>query len=188
MPLSRMLMDKINSQKDEFIDIVRKIRMKNDIEDDEDLPIELFDKIVSECTDIICFDTSDIYIIQYNGREEDYVHDFCTVHSRELTSITDERKARHTFMWALQHFIQSSDYQKNDLIQVMATIHAAVYRDCLQILAYSLHRHLSFPLVQGCCPSQMLDTHQILPMKCSSPLPTVQLIDNGENLMSVKHL
>ena len=127
MPLSRMLMDKINSQKDEFIDIVRKIRMKNDIEDDEDLPIELFDKIVSECTDIICFDISDIYSIQYNEREEDYVHDFCTVHSRELTSITDERKARHTFMWALQHFIQSSDYQKNDLIQVMATIHAAVW-------------------------------------------------------------
>jgi Ni,Fe-hydrogenase I small subunit len=30
-------------------------------------------------------------------------------------------------MWALQHFIQSSDYQKNDLIQVMATIHAAVW-------------------------------------------------------------
>jgi hypothetical protein len=43
-----MLMDKINSQKDEFIDIVRKIRMKNDIEDDEDLPIELFDKIVQK--------------------------------------------------------------------------------------------------------------------------------------------
>jgi hypothetical protein len=32
--------------------------MKNDIEDDEDLPIELFDKIVSECTDIICSSNS----------------------------------------------------------------------------------------------------------------------------------
>ncbi|CAC5397569.1 RNF213 [Mytilus coruscus] len=41
MPLSALIMNNVNLHKDEFIDIIRNIRIQNDIEQDEDIPFEL---------------------------------------------------------------------------------------------------------------------------------------------------
>ncbi|XP_052068615.1 uncharacterized protein LOC127707897 [Mytilus californianus] len=127
MPLSALIMNKIDLRKDEFIDIIRKIRIQNDIEPYEDIPFELFEKTVSGCTDLICHDVDDIYNVVYDGRIDDYVHDFCCVNSSGIANIKDKHKTMNIFYWALKHFIQPLTFQQEDIVQVIATIHAAFW-------------------------------------------------------------
>ncbi|OPL33433.1 hypothetical protein AM593_05709, partial [Mytilus galloprovincialis] len=127
MPLSSLIMNKINLQKDEFIDIIRKIRIQNDIEPYEDIPFDLFEKTVSGCTDLICHDVDDIYSVAYAGRIDDYVHDFCCVNASGIANIKNKQKAMNIFYWALKHFIQPLTFQQEDIVQVIATIHAALW-------------------------------------------------------------
>ncbi|CAG2237367.1 unnamed protein product [Mytilus edulis] len=109
MPGSRMIMNLIDIRRAEFMDIVRQLRVKTDIDTDEEMPIDLFENAYSGCADIICLDAIKI------------------IASFHLMESMAEDQRISVFKWALTNYLEIEDMNNVDFKTLAGSLHASLW-------------------------------------------------------------
>ncbi|CAG2254599.1 unnamed protein product [Mytilus edulis] len=128
MPGSRMIMNLIEFRRAEFMDIVRQLRVKTEIDIDEEMPTDLFENAYSGCADIICLDAIKIIAaVNYEGCKNDFIHDFCNIQSFHLMESMAEDRRISVFQWALTNYLKIEDMADIDFKTLAGSLHATLW-------------------------------------------------------------
>ncbi|CAC5398276.1 unnamed protein product [Mytilus coruscus] len=128
MPCSQSLMLQIDDRKGEFLDIIRRLRINNDIDVDDELPRDLFDNAANNCIDIICFEAVSISEdLRYPERNKDFIRDFCNYFSVKILKNTEELERINIFKWALSNFVDFEKIECVDFLTLVAYLHAGLW-------------------------------------------------------------
>ncbi|XP_052068616.1 uncharacterized protein LOC127707898 [Mytilus californianus] len=128
MPCSQSLMLQIDDRKGEFLDIIRRLRIDNDIDVDDELPRDLFDNATNNCIDIICFEAVSISEdLRYPERNKDFIRDFCNYFSVKILKDTDELERIDIFKWALSNFVDFEKIESVDFLTLVAYLNAGLW-------------------------------------------------------------
>ncbi|CAC5371886.1 unnamed protein product [Mytilus coruscus] len=92
MPCSQVLMMQIDSRKNDYLEIIERLRIDNSIDPDEEMPKDLFEQATTSCIDFICYEAINILEEEftYTDRNKDFIRDFCNFHSFTMLSETNE--------------------------------------------------------------------------------------------------
>ncbi|XP_076075828.1 uncharacterized protein LOC143046554 [Mytilus galloprovincialis] len=124
MPFSQVFCQSIENRKDSFLNIVRLHCIEQDIEEDDEIPRDLFEHEVNHSFEIIFYDA--IVIESYPGQNDDYIHDFSYLFLSQIC-ITNAPNGIQVFIWALSNFIDISAYRNKKFEKLVAALHASVW-------------------------------------------------------------
>lgn len=128
MPFSQIILRQIHSRKEEYLDFIWRLRIAADIDTDEEMPKELFDKATTDCVDLICYEVARMSEdLLYPNKNDDFIRDFCYFHSLRSLDGMNEQKRISIFQWALSNFIDIDKIRYAEFFLVAAYLHACLW-------------------------------------------------------------
>ncbi|XP_055995963.1 uncharacterized protein LOC125646740 isoform X2 [Ostrea edulis] len=137
LPFSFVVMNRIEKTKDDFLNTLKQLRISCNLDEDEEIPIELFRELVSKYKDIVEQDLTDYIEVDYSEKFSEYQHDFGVLMTPQKATLDDEERVK-IMKWS--HDI----FGKNDLcndftmqvthLHVLNWLYSSVVDSIIQVL------------------------------------------------------
>ena len=158
MPFSKMVFDKIEESKEEFMDTYYKVKEKCDLDEDDVMPPEVLEMLFSKHEGLVEQTLPSLSDYEYSTICEDYYHDFCYFMSYSIPSkMTPERKYQ-VIRWSLE---QELRLQTSSLTELMVKLHATTWMSSSALSA-------EYVLFETCSEIFNMDEHFLQFLGCSS--------------------
>ena len=158
MPFIKLVFDKIEDSKDEFMDTYYKVKEKCDLDEDDVMPPEVLEMLFSKHEGVVEQSLPDLSDYVYSALCDDYYHDFCYFVSYSVPSkMTPERKYQ-VIRWSLE---QELKLQTNSPIELIVKLHATSW---MSSSAFSAE----YVLFETCSEIFNMDEHFLQFLGCSS--------------------
>ena len=158
MPFSKLVFDKIEETKEEFMDTYYKVKEKCDLDEDDVMPSEVLEMLFSKHEGLVEQTLQNLSDYEYSTLCEDYYHDFCYFMSYSIPSkMTPERKYQ-VIRWSLEQEIK---LQSSSPIELMVKLHATTWMSSSALSA-------EYVLFETCSEIFNMDENFLQFLGCSS--------------------
>ncbi|KAJ8319134.1 hypothetical protein KUTeg_004225, partial [Tegillarca granosa] len=103
MPFSQIIITKVEQLKSDFLDTLSKLKSCCDIEDE--VPLDMFLDLASRYQDIVMQEVGEMLGLGYEGKNEDYVHDYCIFIISKSASNAEEKLGESFLKWEFSNYI-----------------------------------------------------------------------------------
>lgn len=124
MPLSKLIFDKIEETKDDFMESYLLLKGKCDLQDDDEMPQDLLDVLFLKHEGIVEQIVPEISVFTYDCLCDDYFHDFCYFVSYEIPSRLAPSRRHQIVRWSLEKEI---NLQTQSHIELIVKLHASYW-------------------------------------------------------------
>lgn len=121
MPISKIIFERIEDTKDEFIDSLMFVKGNMDLEDEDSIPHEVMEELYSQHESLILDTLPDIGKYMYESICKDYFHDFSNFISHTARSVIPEKSRIEIMCWILSKQIH---LQTESPVEMFVKLHA----------------------------------------------------------------
>ena len=164
MPLSKLIFDKVEETKEDFMETYLLVKGKCDLQDDDEMPPELLDVLFSKHEGIVEQILPEILVCTYDSVCDDYFHDFCYFVSYETPSRLAPARRHRIVRWSLEKEI---NMQTKSHIELIVKLHASYWvlspalsaeYQLFESCSESFNMEETFLLFSRCQPDRELDS------------------------------
>ena len=137
MPLSKIVYDKIEETKDDFMESFLFVKGKCDVTDSDEMPEQVMEELFAQHESVVRDNLPDLTNFTYDGLRDDYFQDFANLTSFSLAPSIQEELRIKIVQWTLSHKIHlRTDSPEELLVKLHASvwIHSSILSAELQLL------------------------------------------------------
>ena len=124
MPLSKIVYDKIEETKDDFMESFLFVKGKCDVTDNDEMPELVMEELFAQHENIVKDSLPDLTIITYDGFKEDYFQDFANMASFCFATNIQEALRIKIVQWTLSHKV---NLRTDSTEELLVKLHASVW-------------------------------------------------------------
>ena len=171
MPLSKLVFDRVEGTKDEFLDSFIKLKGKFGVDETEEMDPEIIEELLRNHESVVNDNLPDLDDFQYDEFYDDYMHDFANLISYATSTRLHEDKRIQIVLWTLK---QRFSLFTHDPLELFVKLHATLW-------IYYSSLSAEHQLIESCADLFNNDEHFLELMKYVYPenvLETYKVMDD----------